>query len=135
MSIRLIAATVAALICTATMADEPQYSAAFTACVEKSGGVTVEMLDCSNAEHELQDKKLNDTYKALMAVLSKKDVEALRASQRDWLKASRSTCNFHSRVSGGTMAALNRKSCFVEETERRANLLAQWTSLKDLAKQ
>lgn len=135
MNIRLIAAAVAVLICTATMADEPQYSAAFTTCVEKSGGVTVEMLDCSHAEYEFQDKKLNDTYRALVAVLSKKDGAALRTSQRDWLKASSSTCNFHSRVSGGTMAALNTKSCFLEEAARRASLLAQWKSLKDLAKQ
>lgn len=134
MNIQTTVATLLALVSTAALASEPQYSAAFTACVDKSGGVTVEMLNCTQTEYELQDKQLNGAYKALMAALRKKEVSALRTSQRDWLKAIRSTCDFHGRVSGGTMAALNTKSCFLEETARRAHLLAGWQSLKALDK-
>lgn len=54
---------------------------------EKSGGVTVEMLNCGLAELDVQDKRLNEFYRVLMAGLPGKDKSALRASQRDWPKS------------------------------------------------
>ena len=45
--------------------------------MDRSGGVTSEMLDCMGAEFTRQDARLNENYKRLMSKLSAKRKEAL----------------------------------------------------------
>ncbi|MGM9427956.1 lysozyme inhibitor LprI family protein [Hydrogenophaga sp. MI9] len=134
MNVRPLAAALAVLLCGAAHAEEPKYTPAYTACVDKSGGVTVEMLNCGSAELDVQDKRLNESYRALMAALPGKDKAALKASQRDWLKSRKSTCDFHAKVADGSMVSLIVQSCYLEGATRRAALLEHWASLKNLSR-
>ena len=65
-----------------TAPDSVQYSKTFTSCMDKSGGVTVEMIDCMNAELVRQDAKLNAEYTLLMGSLSAERKTQLRSTQR-----------------------------------------------------
>ena len=51
-------------------ADDVGLSKQFSACMDKSGGVTVDMLDCIGAETKRQDARLNKAYKEVMHQLS-----------------------------------------------------------------
>lgn len=63
-----------------------QIDAEITRCMEKSGGVTVEMRNCNYAAYTKLDKRLNEVYKVLLAKLPKDQQELLRESQRKWLQ-------------------------------------------------
>ena len=43
-----------------TWADEVEFSKQYNNCMDNSGGVTVEMLDCIGAETKRQDIRLNN---------------------------------------------------------------------------
>ncbi len=92
------------------------------------------MLNCASAEFDVQDKRLNEFYRVLMAGLPGKDKSALRASQRDWLKSRKSTCDFHSKVADGSMVSLVVQSCYLESVAQRAALLEYWASLTNLSR-
>lgn len=130
MNVRPLAAALAVLLCGAAQAEEPKYTPAYTACQEKSGGVDQSMLDCIKVEYQVQDKKLNDTYRQLMAALPATDRAAFKTSQRDWLKSRQSTCEFHFKVAGGTMANLITQSCYLDATAERVGRLSYWKTLK-----
>jgi uncharacterized protein YecT (DUF1311 family) len=53
---------------TAQAAQEPEFSKAYKACMDTSGGVTSAMLECSDAETAFQDVRLNKAFQALMKV-------------------------------------------------------------------
>ena len=57
-------------------------SKAYAACMDQSGGVTSAMEDCISEEFELQDRRLNRSYKALMASIPERRPE-LRDAQLD----------------------------------------------------
>lgn len=134
MIVRSIAAAVAVLAFGPAQAEEPKYTPAYTVCQDKSGGVDSAMLDCVKAEYQVQDKKLNDAYRSLMAALPSKDGSALKASQRDWIRSRKSTCDFHNRVADGSMATLVQQSCYLDAVAQRAGLLSYWNDLKGLSK-
>ena len=52
--------------------SDSEMSQAYLACMDKSGGVTVEMLDCMSAELTRQDARLNESYQRLLSKLSAK---------------------------------------------------------------
>lgn len=56
------------------------YSPDYDKCMDKSGGVTAEMLDCASAELSLQDKKLNAAYQTLMRKSTDEEDRAPRFS-------------------------------------------------------
>lgn len=98
-------------------------SANFNSCMEKSEGITVNMLDCNADEIEYQDKLLNKFYKAAMNGLTPARKKQLQEAQRAWLKFRDTNCNFYADPDGGTSAALNSSSCFAEATQMRATEL------------
>ncbi|WP_157182167.1 lysozyme inhibitor LprI family protein [Methylobacterium sp. WSM2598] len=100
--------------------NTPNYSE----CMEKSGGVTSEMLDCGSAEADRQDKKLNAIYKQLMDRASEKQKSELRQSQRDWLIYRKSSCNLiYGFGEGGTIDDLAASSCGLDVLARRVKFL------------
>ena len=107
-------------------ATEAVFSPKYKTCMDKSEGVTSNMLDCISDETKLQDKKLNDAYK-----LALKNVESrskqLQEAQRSWIKYRDTNCNFYADPDGGTIASINSNSCFLEATAQRAK------ELEDLA--
>ncbi|MBN9471262.1 MAG: DUF1311 domain-containing protein [Bosea sp.] len=125
---------VAALLCAPAAAgaqgraSEGDSSPAYKACMDKSGGVTVAMLDCGSAEYVRLDAALNAAYRAATNGLEPAQRNLLRDAQRAWLAYRDSSCSFMSRLGDrGTMAALADQSCLMQVTAERT----RW--LKDLA--
>ncbi len=58
---------------------------AYSACLDKSEGVTANMNNCSGDASNKMDKRMNQLYKALMKKLPKPKQELLKNSQRKWL--------------------------------------------------
>lgn len=98
-------------------------------CIDKSGGVTSEMLDCDSAEMRRQDKRLNGAYQKLMASGSDAQKAALRDSQRLWLAYRESNCDLVSKFGGGgTLDALGASSCEVDTLAQRVRFLENLSS-------
>jgi uncharacterized protein YecT (DUF1311 family) len=107
----------------ATFAQEAKLSQTYETCMEKSGGVTSNMLDCAAAETDIQDKRLNKAYQELLkSVTSKRQIQ-LREAQRRWLAFRKANCEFYADPDGGTSSSLAASSCFLSATANRAKEL------------
>lgn len=111
------------LISQITAAGEVELSKEFSSCMDSSGGVTVDMLNCIGAETSLQDKRLNNNYKKLMIQLSPERKKELQEVQRAWIKYRDANCNFYADPDGGTMATVSSSDCFMSSTAARAKEL------------
>jgi uncharacterized protein YecT (DUF1311 family) len=78
----------------ALAAADSELSQTYSACMDKSKGVTSEMLDCISAEFTRQDDRLNENYKRLMSKLSGKRKEGLLEAQRAWISLGTQTVTF-----------------------------------------
>ena len=65
-----------------TSADDVGLTKQFSICMDKSGGVTSDMLDCIGAETKRQDARLNKAYKDVMASLTPARKKQLQEAQR-----------------------------------------------------
>lgn len=101
------------------------YSPAYSNCMDKAGGVTYDMVECSSAELSLQDARLNLAYKNAMGVLSSESKNRLREAQRIWIKFRDADCSIYYNLSGGTMDSLNGAGCELSMTQERADAL-EW---------
>jgi uncharacterized protein YecT (DUF1311 family) len=88
-------------------------------CMNASGGVTVAMRDCSAAEYDRVDSRLNANYRRVMARLPQARAGALRASQRRWLQTRWTRCDNDPDLEGGTLDLIIRDSCVLTELTRR----------------
>ena len=59
----LLAIAATTLSAGAQAADD-DYSTTYSTCMDESGGVTMNMLDCMGSETEQQDARLNQNYRA-----------------------------------------------------------------------
>jgi len=91
--------------------------------MDKSNGVTVDMMDCIGAETTKQDARLNKAYKEVMAELEPARKKSLQAAQRAWLKFRDANCGFYADPEGGSLAAIEGNSCFMTATASRAKEL------------
>ena len=108
-------------------AADNEMSQEYKACMDRSKGVTSEMLDCMSAEFTRQDARLNENYKILMAKLSAKRKEALLEAQRAWIKFRDANCNFYYDPEGGSAAHLAGTDCTLSATTARATELKNLT--------
>jgi len=112
-------------ISTSTFAHSTDY--AFTkeydACIEKSGGITSEMLNCNESEFARQDKALNANYKLALKVVSAERGKKILAAQRAWIKFRDANCDSYYDIDGGTASTLNASSCRLNTTAMRASEL------------
>jgi len=76
-------------------------------------------LDCLDANYEILDKDLNQTYKQLMSTLPEYQKKSLREEQRKWLK-KKSSCKSKEETPRGYT---NQRYCEVEETQKRVAIL------------
>lgn len=102
-------------------AAEDGYSTTYRACMDESGGVTVNMLDCMGSETEQQDARLNQNYKAAMQALTPSQQTQLRDAQRLWIKFRDADCALLGSLTGGTIDSVNSASCFLDMTKKRAD--------------
>lgn len=119
----LVALTFAGTANAETADATVRYSKAFTTCMDGSGGVTFDMVECMNAELTRQDAKLNAEYKVLMKSLSTERKTQLRNAQRAWITYRDENCAFYYDPDGGTMARLEANMCMLRMTAERANEL------------
>jgi len=104
-------------------ADDLGLSKKFSKCMDKSDGVTVEMLGCIAAETKLQDARLNKVYKDVIVELSEPRKKELRDAQRAWIKYRDANCKFYNDPDGGTMASVRSSDCFMMTTASRVKEL------------
>jgi uncharacterized protein YecT (DUF1311 family) len=76
-------------------------------------------LDCLDANYEILDKDLNQTYKQLMSILPEDQKKSLREEQRKWVK-KKSSCKSKEESPRGYVA---QRYCEVEETQKRVLIL------------
>lgn len=111
-----------ALLATPALAADG-YSAAYSRCMNKAGGVTVEMRECIGSETHVHDQRLNKNYKAAMAVLEAPQQTLLRDAQRLWVKYRDANCGMYGQLTGGTMDLIVADDCFLNMTKLRADEL------------
>jgi uncharacterized protein YecT (DUF1311 family) len=71
-------------------------------------------------ELEIADKKLNDIYKQVMAVLNETEKTELRHEQRKWMKYRDISCEEETKDSkGGSLYNAFLNNCEKEKTEKR----------------
>ena len=109
-------------VCTAA---DREMSSEYTACFDKSNGVTAEMINCILAETARQDAQLNDNYKKLMAKLSPLRKQALVEAERAWIQFRDANCRFYDDPDGGTIARVSANECILNATADRAKELQQ----------
>jgi uncharacterized protein YecT (DUF1311 family) len=120
---RFFAALAIAAAPLAASAHETGLSKPYAACMDKSGGVTMGMIECITAEHQRQDLLLNKAYKALMAGLPAPRKAQLQQAQRAWLNYRDANCAFYDDPGGGTLARVNANDCMMTATAERAREL------------
>jgi uncharacterized protein YecT (DUF1311 family) len=93
--------------------------------MDRSGGVTVEMIDCMAAELKRQDAALNANYKVLTNQLTPSRRKQLLEAQRAWIRFRDTNCQFYADPDGGTLAVVEANSCVLTMTASRAQELSQ----------
>ena len=123
----LITAFIATSVSAQTQAQiEKRQSPAYSECMDESGGVTVEMMDCIAAEIDIQDARLNQAYVMVMRPLPKPRKDTLRALQRSWIKQRDAKCQRAIADEGGSMAGLIYSGCILDETIKRTIFLENY---------
>ena len=111
---------------TASETDE-LYTKQFSTCMQKSGGGTVEMLNCIATEMRTQDARLNGAYKKLVGQLKADRKRQLVEVQRMWIKYRDANCSFYADPEGGTNATVSASDCMLTATANRAKELENLT--------
>jgi uncharacterized protein YecT (DUF1311 family) len=102
---------------------EERTSKSYAACLDQAGGATFAMQDCIREELERQDRRLNETYKALIDSLPEKRQAQLRDAQRKWIAFRDANCEFYYDPQGGSAAGLASNECVLTLTAERAHEL------------
>jgi len=112
-------------------AVEQRYTATFNRCMPSGGaaqGMTFAVRGCLAAETRVQDAKLNQAYKMVMARLPANRQQGLRLSERKWIKTRDAGCAKQSTEDGlgGDMAIEMQDQCVLDETIKRTIYLEQY---------
>ncbi len=117
------AALVLACSAWAAHAQGAALSPQHAACMRQSGDTTVGMIDCIGAETQRQDRRLNQAYKAAMALQSPERKKQLQAAQRAWIQFRDANCAFYFDPDGGSLARVSANDCVMTSTAQRAQEL------------
>lgn len=104
-------------------AGDDLYTGRYSICMDASGGVTVEMLNCIDEELTSQDARLNGAYKRLGTQVTSARKQQLLAAQRLWIQYRDANCRFYADPDGGTLAGIGANECVLRETASRAKEL------------
>lgn len=102
---------------------EARYSPDYNTCMasgDAANGVTSGLMDCSSAEIDRQDTRLNEAYKVVMMRFNPSQKSVLRASERAWIGERNARC-FRASASeqGGSLAGVIYSNCVLDETIKR----------------
>ncbi len=107
---------------------EAKLSPTFEKCMERAAAVDPLMIECYGAEISLQDRRLNEAYRRLLAKLEPDRRKVLVEVQRQWLRYTEGNCNFYYDPNGGTAARMAANECSIRSRSARA------AELEDFAK-
>ena len=100
----------------------------FDRCMDASGGVTLNMRECSSVEYGRLDRRLNAVYRTAMARLPDRAARhRLRALERRWLVARQEQCDRVFTRFGGTIEFLDYDACALDELVRRIAWLERYS--------
>jgi uncharacterized protein YecT (DUF1311 family) len=102
----------------ADKAVEARYTKGFKNCPGFSGS-TAEMIGCVDQETQIQDKRLNETYKKAMDGLTAGQKAKLKNAQRAWLAYRDAWCTAQQDSDWGTLSNIAAANCILEQTVRR----------------
>lgn len=123
---RLLTLTATVALCAAALpaqaADrseiEARYSPAFQPCMDADPS-TAGMVQCMAAENELQDRKLNARYRAVMADLTAGQQAKLKAAQRAWITYRDAWCEAQYDSDWGSLSTIVANNCVMDMTIER----------------
>jgi uncharacterized protein YecT (DUF1311 family) len=99
-------------------------SEAYSACMEKSEGVTSEMRDCTEQEARRLEARLTEAYRKALASIPASRRGLLREAQRAWIRYRDTTCSMMTQLGDrGTSALLADDSCHLLATAERVRWL------------
>ena len=104
--------------CPADAADVA-FSKDYSRCIDASAGNTFAMMECTTAETARWDKRLNASYKSLLATLDPARQKALVAAEAAWLKFRDANCDFVFDPNGGQAARMAANECVLRMTAER----------------
>ncbi|WP_200843960.1 lysozyme inhibitor LprI family protein [Pantoea sp. 18069] len=119
----LVAALASAAGALPALAQDPELSPQYAACMEKAGGVTLPMIECIVAEHGRQDRRLNAAFQALVSDLTPARRKQLQSAQRLWIQYRDANCDFYHDPDGGSLARVAANACHLRMTALRAQEL------------
>ena len=97
---------------------------AYTACLDRAGGVTVAMHACMETEYSLWDARLNASYRRLMTSLPAERAARLRSEERAWLRRRDAKCaHAGDDNAGGSLQGVEQHDFDVSTTQARAAAL------------
>jgi uncharacterized protein YecT (DUF1311 family) len=105
------------------LAQDIGLTTQFTQCMERSNGVTINMIECIDAETKRQDLRINKVYKIAMDQLSPERKKQLQQAQRAWINYRDANCQFYFDPDGGSLARVSANDCFMSATATRAKEL------------
>jgi uncharacterized protein YecT (DUF1311 family) len=105
------------------LAQDIGLTTQFSKCMESSNGVTINMLECIDAEAKRQDLRINKAYKIAMDQLSPERKKQLQQAQRAWINYRDANCQFYFDPEGGSLARVSANDCFMSATATRAKEL------------
>jgi len=101
-----------------------------TRCMKKPGNQAgLNQADCHRIEQEIWDALLNENYKELQGELDEEQKAKARDMQRAWIASRDATCEFYYHKIQGSMSVPMTAACLLNETARRALLLAAFGGL------
>ena len=123
----LFAAPIAATAQVWTPAQEGRLSKTYDQCIDAAAGVMPEMVQCTMAEYDIQDAKLNQAYRMVMTRSPGARRTALRASQRGWIRTRDAACQrVYDEAGGGQASDSEQPSCLLHRTIERTMWLERY---------
>ena len=95
------------------------YTKAYKVCMDKAVS-TQDMVECTEIEYRVQDKRLNVAYKSLISKQTAARVKQLTELQKLWIRYRDANCAFYYDPEGGSMARIRANDCMLTMTQDRA---------------
>ena len=95
----------------------------FGPCMDRTDGITSEMLDCIGEAQDRADARLVTTLSKAVSSISPVRRFSLHEAQKAWLAYRQAHCNFLADPEGGTSASLISADCWLSLTEERVAFL------------
>lgn len=96
----------------------------YTRCMETSGGIDSDVLDCTVQEQTVQKKRLKNSINKLNNYLTPKEHAQLVLSQRRWLLYKKSQCQLiYLTLGEGTASNLAAEDCHRQMITQRVQII------------